>query len=67
MMWFLWMLIMGIIAVLPFWKICQKAGLAPAISLLLLIPFINLVTIYYIAFVEWPALRGKQQQPPPQA
>ena len=64
MFWLLWMLIVGVVTVLPFWKICQKAGLTPALSLLLLIPFINLIAIYYIAFADWPALRGKQ---PPQA
>lgn len=64
MFWGIWMFVVGIIVVFPFWKICQKAGLTPVISLLLLIPLINLVTIYYIALTEWPALRGKQ---PPQA
>jgi hypothetical protein len=64
MLWFLWMVLVGVIAVLPFWKICQKAGFTPVLSLLMLIPFINLITIYYIAFTEWPALKGKQ---PPQA
>ncbi|HVP58125.1 MAG TPA: hypothetical protein VMU02_08500 [bacterium] len=62
-MGFVWMLIVGIIMIIPFWKIFQKAGLTPALSILMIIPLINLVMIYYLAFTDWPALRGKQ---PPQ-
>jgi hypothetical protein len=62
-MWFLSMVIMGLIIVVPFWKIFGKAGFAPALSILMLIPFINLVMIFYLAFAEWPVFKGKQ---PPQ-
>jgi len=62
-MWFLWTVIMGLIIVIPFWKIFQKAGFNAMLSILMLIPFVNLIMIFYLAFTEWPVLKGKQ---PPQ-
>jgi len=62
-MWFLWTVIMGLIIVIPFWKIFQKAGFNSLLSILMLIPFVNLIMIFYLAFTEWPVLKGKQ---PPQ-
>ena len=44
--------------VLPFWKICTKAGFPGALSLLMLVPIANIVFLFYIAFAEWPALRN---------
>jgi len=43
--------------VLPFWKICTKAGFPGALSLLMLVPIANIVLPFYIAFAEWPAHR----------
>jgi hypothetical protein len=43
--------------VLPFWMICKKAGFAPALSLLMVVPIANVVLPFYIAFAEWPAQR----------
>ncbi len=42
--------------VLPFWFICKKAGFSPWLSLLMLIPFGNLLLPFLIAFMNWPAL-----------
>jgi len=44
--------------VLPFWKICTKAGLPSALALLMLVPIANIILPFYIAFAEWPALRN---------
>jgi len=43
--------------VVPFWLICKKAGFAPALSLLMLVPIANIVLPFYIAFAQWPAQR----------
>jgi hypothetical protein len=43
--------------VLPFWMICKKAGFAPALSLLMIVPIANVVLPFYIGFAEWPAQR----------
>ena len=46
--------------VLPFWKICTKAGFSGALSLLILVPIANIILLFYLAFAEWPTLRGSQ-------
>ena len=50
--------IAAIIAIIPFWRICDRVGLSPWLSLLLLIPLANIIFIYYLAFSEWPSQRG---------
>jgi hypothetical protein len=49
-----------LLVVLPFWKICSKAGLPSVLSLLMLVPVANIILPFYIAFTEWPALKGSQ-------
>ena len=63
-----WIVIMGIfmvgflatvlLAVIPYWMICKKAGFPPAMSLLMLVPIGNIVLLFYLAFADWPALRN---------
>jgi TRAP-type C4-dicarboxylate transport system permease small subunit len=69
MIFFLWLIIVGLIIVLPFWKIFSKAGFSGVLSILMIIPIVNLFMIFYLAFAEWPALKnrpgGTPQQPPP--
>ena len=66
-MWFgFWGLgwpVMALIAVIPFWRISARVGLSPWLSLLILIPMVNLIFLYILAFGEWPALRGTGQPP----
>jgi hypothetical protein len=65
-----------IIVVTPFWFICKKAGFAPGLSFLNLIPlpFGTLILVYILAFANWRVVPAQQagfspQQPPlsPQA
>jgi hypothetical protein len=63
-MYFLWMLIVGLIIVVPFWKIFQKAGFNSMLAILMIIPVVNLLTVYYLAFTEWPASKPKPPQQP---
>jgi len=63
-------LIVAIIAVVPFWRLSERAGYSPWLSLLILIPLVNIVFIYFLAFSEWPAQRsatvpGASPAPPP--
>jgi hypothetical protein len=53
--WGLPWLILLVIAVVPFWRICKRVGHSPWLSLLVLLPLVNLVFIYYLAFSQWPA------------
>lgn len=48
------MLIMGIIMVIPFWRICRRLGFPGFMGLLVLVPLLNLVFFYYLAFAPWP-------------
>lgn len=47
------------IFVIPYWKIFSKAGFAGALSLLMIIPLVNLIVLYVIAFSEWKMKPGK--------
>jgi hypothetical protein len=43
------------IAVVPFWRICSRVGHSPWLSLLIVVPLVNLIFIYWLAFAEWPS------------
>ena len=47
-------LIGAIIAIIPFWRICQRIGWSPWLSLLMALPLVNLIFIYILAFSDWP-------------
>jgi hypothetical protein len=66
-------LVMAILPIIAYWKIIAKTGNAGPMALLLLIPIVNLIVLYWIALGDWPALRqagGAYPQPggypPPQ-
>ena len=52
---------MLVVYVMPFWMIFQKAGFPGALSLLMLLPCINIIILFYVAFSDWPALRDRRQ------
>jgi len=52
---YLMMLVWAVIVVVPFWRICQTAGYPGALGLLIVVPLVNLVFLYYLAFATWPA------------
>ena len=56
----LMMLIIGALIVIPFWVIFEKAGYSKWLSLLMVVPVVNIIAIYYLAFSEWPALQRKK-------
>lgn len=44
-----------LLLVIPLWKICGRAGFHPALSLLVVIPFLGLIiVICVLAFADWP-------------
>jgi hypothetical protein len=49
------------ILVWPAWRICTRAGFPGALGLLITVPLLNLVLLYVLAFVEWPALRNQKR------
>ena len=54
----------ALLTVIPFWKICSKAGFAGALSLLMLIPVANIILPFYLAFAQWPVLEGEINRRP---
>lgn len=55
------LLIMFGVVILPFWMIFQKAGYNGALSLLMFIPLLNVLMIWFLAFSSWPVLRDKNR------
>ena len=46
-----------VLVILPFWKIFSKAGFSGWLSLTQVVPILNFVVLFYIAFKDWPAQR----------
>lgn len=51
------MVIMAVIIIIPFWFIFSKAGYSRWLSLLMVVPIVNLIALYFLAFSSWPSLR----------
>jgi hypothetical protein len=47
------MLIIAALIVLPFWRICQKAGYPGILALLVFVPLVSLIFLYWFAFSDW--------------
>jgi hypothetical protein len=47
-------LIVAVLAIIPFWRICTRVGFSPWLSLLIMVPLANIIFIYFVAFSEWP-------------
>jgi len=50
-------LVIALVILVPYWKIFKKAGFAPALSLLMFVPLVNIIMLFFLAFAEWPALK----------
>ena len=45
------------LVVWPYTRIFRKAGFSPWLGLLMLVPVVNIIMIFYLAFADWPALK----------
>jgi hypothetical protein len=43
----------SIIVLIPFWFIFKKAGFSPFLALLMLLPFVSIFVLYFLAFARW--------------
>lgn len=50
------------VPVVLFWKIIGRMGFSPALGLLIIVPFVNLALLGYLAFAQWPAVQRQTQQ-----
>jgi len=41
------------IVLVPYWRIFSRAGFPGVLSLLMIVPFVNLAVLYYVAFARW--------------
>ena len=48
-----------ILTVVPFWRITSKAGFPGWLSVLSIVPLINIAFVFFLAFAPWPALADK--------
>ncbi|WP_439889152.1 hypothetical protein ACSX1C_09140 [Pseudomonas sp. MBLB4123] len=55
----LMMLLLTALVILPFCLIFKKAGYSQWLGLLMIVPLVNLVLLYFLAFSAWP--RGKAE------
>lgn len=44
----------------PAWRICAKAGFPGPLGLMAILPLLNLVLLFFLAFAEWPALQNRK-------
>jgi hypothetical protein len=51
------LVIIGLLVILPYWKIFSKAGFSGWWSLTLIVPILNFIMLFYLAFAEWPVHR----------
>jgi hypothetical protein len=53
-----WLICVIVLTVLPFYKIFSRAGFNGWLSLLMLVPLVNIVMLFFLAFAEWPRDRA---------
>jgi hypothetical protein len=49
----LFTLLVAAIVIVPYWKIFGKAGFPRVLGLLMIVPFVNLILLYVLAFSKW--------------
>ncbi|MDA7086810.1 hypothetical protein PH586_10495 [Pseudomonas sp. SA3-5] len=53
------MLLFLVLITLPFCLIFKKAGYSQWLGLLMVVPIVNFVLLYFLAFSSWPAERSR--------
>ncbi|MEP6768253.1 MAG: hypothetical protein ABJC61_06260 [Acidobacteriota bacterium] len=51
----------------PLWKIAERLGYPGPMSLLMYVPFVNIIALWYLALNPWPVDRGGMRAGPPAA
>jgi hypothetical protein len=54
------LLILLAVLVVPYWKLWSRTGHSGVWALMMLIPLANIISLWVLAFKQWPALRGKE-------
>ncbi len=56
------MLIFAAMIIIPFWIIFTKAGHSKWLSLLMVVPIVNVLMLYFLAFSSWPVHKGTERK-----
>lgn len=56
---------MSLLVVIPYWFIFKKAGFSPVLSLLMFVPLINIIMLYFLAFARWNVVPSAMVYPAP--
>jgi hypothetical protein len=53
----LFLLVGGIVIVIPLWRVFSKAGYPGVLALGMILPLVNIVLLYFLGFSDWPVLK----------
>ena len=48
------LVVYAVLIIVPFWRIFPRAGWPSALSLLMIVPLLNLLLLWGLAFKRWP-------------
>lgn len=54
---------LGLVVVVPCWRIARKSGFHGALALLMAVPLVNVALLWAFAFVRWPNERPSRRRP----
>ncbi len=55
------LLILLALVVVPYWKLWSRTGHSGAWGLLMLVPLANIISLWVLAFKDWPVLRDRNR------
>ena len=55
----------SIVVIIPYWFIFKKAGFSPFLALLMFVPLINIIMLYFLAFARWNVVPAELVYPAP--
>jgi hypothetical protein len=58
-------LVISIVVIFPYWFIFKKAGFSGFLALLMFVPFINIIMLYFLAFARWNVVPATAVYPAP--
>ena len=54
-------LLIALIVIIPYWKIFGKAGFPRIFGLLMIVPLVNLILLYVLAFSQWRGIPSQTE------
>jgi len=58
-------LFVSIIVIIPYWFIFKKAGFSPFLAVLMFVPLVNIILLYFLAFARWNVVPATAVYPAP--